>query len=106
MARYTGDHPHIWTEYTLFYLYALKTGQLQKLYIPPTEIPPERALHCTKQNIWGAKNYPTWSPERALSTDPGHFMVLQSIAARDVNFDILAERWIKAARDVYPDYPI
>ncbi len=36
MARYTGDHPHIWTEYTLYYLYALRTGSLEKYYVPPT----------------------------------------------------------------------
>jgi hypothetical protein len=106
MKRYTGNHPHIWTEYTLYYLYAARTGRLEKLYVPPTEIPPERALHCASQNIWSAANYPNWSPERALSGDPGHFMVLQSISAHDVNFDVLAERWNQAAREMYPDYPV
>lgn len=106
IQRYTGNHPHIWTEYTLYYLYAAKTGRLQKYYVPPTEIPPERALHCASQNIWGVENYRNWSPERALSADPGHFMVLQSISAHDVNFDVLAERWRRAAREVFSDYPV
>jgi hypothetical protein len=106
MERYTGNHPYIWTEYTLYYLNAAKTGLLREHYIRPTEVPPEKALHCASQNIWGVNDYAGWSLQRALCVDPGHFMVLQSIAAHVVDFDILSERWRSAAREIYPDYPI
>jgi hypothetical protein len=105
MERYTGDHPRIWTEYTLYHLYAARTDLLYKVYTPNKEIPPERALHCAAQNIWGPADLAHWSPERALSVDPGHFMVLQSITAESVDFARIRDRWLAAARAAHPDYP-
>ena len=100
MSQYNGNHPHIWTEYTLYYLFSRLSGDIKK-YAVPDQIKPEQALHCAKQNLWGANSYEHWNPMRAIDgSDPGHFIVIQSILAHDISFDDVKERWVGALGSV------
>jgi Family of unknown function (DUF6492) len=104
IAEYSGQHPNIWTEYTLYDLYAEGHGLRESYHVGPDESsnPP---LHCMKQSIWGAHSFETWEPGRALDgADPGYFLVLQSITASQLDFDVVRQRWHEEIRARFPAY--
>jgi hypothetical protein len=106
ISEYSGTHPNIWTEYTLYDLFSDRNNMRLSYHIGPEEIVGNH-LHCMEQSIWGAANFPTWSPKAALDgTSSGYFMVLQSITAGSVSFDEVKARWIEAAVATYSDYTV
>ena len=103
IERYSGDHPNIWTEYTLYDLFATEARILDRFHLLPDEIDAQRMLQCRKYNVWSPEDYKNWNPTDALSDDSvGHFMVMQSIIARDVDFDDVKNRWVYALKARYP----
>ena len=104
IAEYSGEHPNIWTEYTLYDLYAETCGVRERYHIGP-DASPNPPLHCMKQSIWGARRFETWEPGRALDgVDPGYFLVLQSITANQLDFNLVRERWNSEVRTRFPSY--
>ncbi len=104
LDRYTGNHPHIWTEYTLYDLFADMQGLLPRFYWMPEELPGTWRLHG-RQNIWMPDDYRRWRPEQALEDATiGYFLVFQSILAHDVDFDHVSARWSAAVKARYPSY--
>ncbi|MDR3448694.1 MAG: DUF6492 family protein [Negativicutes bacterium] len=106
MERYTGQTPNIWTEYTLYYLFAFKMDLLNKHYLTMDESSADMALHCAKQHVWWDDSYLRWNPERALHDDPGHFMVMNSMTAHVIPFEEMRDRWLQAVSAKYPNYPV
>src|SRR5271168_4831432 len=45
ISEYSGKHPDIWTEYTLYDLYGERSGLREKHHIEQDELP-RRRLHC------------------------------------------------------------
>ena len=106
IEKYTGNHPHIWTEYTLYDLFATEYDLLSKYYWLPEEMPSTWRLHVPGQSIWYADQFDSWNPELALLPGiAGFFAVLQSITAHNLDFDRVQRRWLKAVSRFYPDYP-
>lgn len=97
LARYTGRHPHIWTEYALYDLILERLGRTWSYHVPPEDISPLESVCCKEQNIWTAGDFGRWNPAQVLR-DPtlGHFMVLQSITAADLDFDVVRRKWLHA----------
>ncbi|OYV35431.1 MAG: hypothetical protein B7Z80_18420, partial [Rhodospirillales bacterium 20-64-7] len=47
----------------------------------------------------------TWEPGKALDGSlPGYFLVLQSITAAKLDFDLVKARWVAAAELNFPDF--
>jgi hypothetical protein len=106
ISEYTGKHPDIWTEYTLYDLFAARNGLRESHHIGQDEIPGER-LHCMEQSIWGAHQFEKWTPLRAIDgIDPGYFLVLQSITASLLDFDVVKKRWFEAVGERFDNYPV
>ena len=104
VSEYSGKHPKIWTEYTLYDLFANKNDLFLKYHLAQDEMP-SGSLHCLKQSIWGAKSFDNWDPGRALDgKDAGYFLVLQSITAHSLDFNLVRERWQTELRERFPAY--
>lgn len=104
IAEYSNKHPDIWTEYTLYDLFAERGGLRARYHLGPDEMP-GGTLHCMKQSIWGAESFEGWEPERALEgLDTGFFLVLQSITAAKLDFDLVRNRWRAAVRARFPGF--
>lgn len=99
IAEYTNVQPHIWTEYTAYDLFAEENNLMQQYHLPPGQRIP---LHSLTQSIHSDEDYLRWDPRRAVDgTDPGYFLVLQSIMAHTVSFDEVRSRFRDAVRSVH-----
>jgi hypothetical protein len=103
LNRYSGQHPDIWTEYSLYDLFAEANGLTSEYYLPAGN----DRLQSTQNGIWYAEQFVNWAPESAISGEsPGYFLALQSITAQALDFDTVRSRWIEAVSTIYPDYPV
>ncbi|CAO4144770.1 hypothetical protein LPLAFNJD_LOCUS1775 [Methylorubrum aminovorans] len=79
-----------WTEYTLYDLHAEREDLFNKFHLPEGVGEP---LHCFQQSIWEPGDLEKWEPLKAFNgQSPGYFMVLQSILAHDIDFDVVWPR--------------
>lgn len=100
-ADYRSNPTDIWTEYTLYYLYARHHALLDEYYVQP-QVETNYDLHSKSQNLWGSDQYEDWSPEAALSPEGrGLFMVMQSITAASIDFDELRRKYLDALEKIY-----
>jgi hypothetical protein len=105
IAEYSGKHPDIWTEYTLYDLFADRMSIMEKYHLPFDLPDASVRLHCMDQSIWQAEHFEHWDPAVALQNETaGYFMVLQSITANQVDFDKIRIRWLAAASAQYSNY--
>lgn len=89
IAEFDKRDNHYWTEYTLYDIFAQRTGVLDQFHLGPYQ---EKPLHCMEQGIWTPEDFNKWVPEKAFDgRSPGYFMVLQSITGADVSFDNVRE---------------
>lgn len=104
ISEYSGIHPKIWTEYTLYDLFAERHGLRDKYHARQDEFADCR-LHCMAQSLWGAKQFEGWDPSLAICGDlPGFFLVLQSITAHSLDFDKVRSQWLAAVKRHHIDY--
>lgn len=93
-----------WTEYTLYDLFARTEGMFESYHVDDTMA--LQRLHCMAQSLWVPDNLKKWEPKKAFDgTSVGLFVVLQSIMAHNIDFDVVRDQVIESARSVYPDYP-
>jgi Family of unknown function (DUF6492) len=101
MNRYSGEHPDIWTEYTLYDLFAEANGLKHRYHLGPGE----GDLSSVDNGVWFSDQFAAWQPELAIAGDrPGYFLVIQSITAHDLEFETVRARWTEAVAQTYPEY--
>jgi hypothetical protein len=99
LSVYTGNHPHIWTEYTLYDLFARRERLLPLFHRMQPPFTRRHRLHCKPQCVWMPEQHHAWQPLRALSqADSGLFIVVQSITAHDYDFSLSRDRWCAALK--------
>lgn len=105
-SEYSGITSDIWTEYTLYDLFSEKNNLRHVYHLDENEYPAER-LHSLEQSLWNAEQFFEWKPELALNgQNPGYFLVLQSITASVLNFDLVQDKWNNTLKTLYPTYII
>lgn len=69
----------IWTEYTLYCLFATREGYIDQFHHSREWMEGNRKAIRSPQNVWHKADFETWQPENAFSPDSiGIFMVCQS----------------------------
>jgi hypothetical protein len=104
--RYSGNHPFIWTEYTMYDLFAEKEGLRGLYHVDPVSIPRASRLHHKEMCLWSEDNFLHWSPEEAFSEPAGgFFFVMQSILCRDLDYDIVRDRFLHGIKSRFAGRP-
>ena len=99
LANFPLDSNDIWTEYTLYDLWANSQGTFEVHHLSAEESRGPRRLHCMEQSIWMPDQFASWDPGKALRGEcEGNILVLQSITATSINFDDIRRRWYDARR--------
>ncbi|KQT53458.1 hypothetical protein ASG52_04905 [Methylobacterium sp. Leaf456] len=86
---------HYWTEYSLYDIFSSAENLFLDHHFAPE--PGAQPLHCMDQSIWVQGSIPNWDPAKAFSGESrGYFLVLQSIMAYEIDFDVIDAR-VRAA---------
>lgn len=95
LASFDKRDNHYWTEYTLYDIFSSSQNLFADHHVAPAK--GAQPLHCMDQSLWMQHSILNWDPAKAFSGESkGYFMVLQSILAHDIDFDVIDTR-VRAA---------